>query len=454
MDIEKCISSLIKKAKVAQKEYEKFNQQQVDDVVREVAKVVYDNAKDLAKLAVDETRMGVFEDKIKKNQGKAKIIWSSLKGKKSVGIIDVNEKTGIVKVAKPMGVIGMVTPCTNPIVTPMCNIMFALKGRNSMIIAPHPRAKKCAKYLVDLFNVSIQKFNTPEDLIQVIEEPSVDLTKELMSKVDVIVATGGMGMVKAAYSSGKPAYGVGAGNVQCIIDREVDIKEVVPKIIYGRIFDNGIICSAEQSVIVPEENYDRIIEEFKANGAFFIDNSEDKEKLRKALFINGIVNRDVVGQSVSKVAEIAGIDVPEDSKVILVEADGIGDEDELCKEKMCLVLSTYKYKDFSQAVEIAQANLNAQGRGHSVSIHSNNRKNIEYVADTLEVSRFLINQICATMNGGSFYNGLAATTTLGCGSWGGNSISENLDYKHFINISRIAYYKKDAKEPTEDQLWG
>jgi succinate-semialdehyde dehydrogenase len=454
MDNKEIVTSLIEKAKAAQREYEKFNQQQVDQVVREVGKVISDNAVELARMAVDETRMGVFEDKIKKNQGKARIIWNSIKNKKSVGIINVDGETGIVEVAKPMGVIGAVTPCTNPIVTPMCNVMFALKGRNAIIIAPHPRAKKCAKYVVDLFNNAIKKYNTPENLIQVIEEPSVELTNELMRAVDVIVATGGMGMVKAAYSSGKPAFGVGAGNVQCIIDREVDIKEAVPKIIAGRIFDNGIICSGEQTVIVPEEEYDRIIEEFKANGAYYIEDAEEKSRLRNALFPNGVINKGLVGQPIQKVADEAGIKIPEGTKLILVKADGIGKEDLLCKEKMCSVIAAFKYKDFSDAVKIAQANLDVEGRGHSVSIHSNNKENIEYAADNLTVSRVLINQICATMNGGSFFNGLAATTTLGCGSWGNNSISENLDYKHLINVSRIAYFNKDAKTPSDEEIWG
>jgi succinate-semialdehyde dehydrogenase len=332
--------------------------------------------------------------------------------------------------------------------------MFALKGRNSIIIAPHPRAKKCAKIVVDMFNEVIKKYNAPQNLIQVIEEPSVELTNELMKTVDVIVATGGMGMVKAAYSSGKPAFGVGAGNVQCIIDKGVDIKEAVPKIIAGRMFDNGIICSGEQTVIVNEDDYDNVINEFKANGVYYIDNAAEREKLINALFVEGIMNKDLVGQSVKKVAELAGISIPDDTKVILVKAEGYGKTDLLSKEKMCPVISSYKYKNFEEAVSIANANLDVEGKGHSISIHSNNKENIEYAANAVPVSRILINQICSTMNGGSFYNGLAATTTLGCGSWGNNSISENLDYKHLINISRIAYYLKDVKVPTDAEIWG
>jgi len=448
------IDELIEKSKTAQIAFENFSQAQVDQVVKAIAKVVHDNAKELASMAVDETKMGNYEDKLKKKLGKSRIIWNSLKDKKSVGIIEYNESTGIALVAKPMGVVGIVTPCTNPVVTPMCNIMFALKGRNSVIVAPHPRAKKCGKYVVDLFNSAIAKLNAPKDLIQIIEEPSIELTNELMKKVDVVVATGGMGMVKAAYSSGKPAYGVGVGNVQVIIDRDIDIKEAVPKIVTGRSFDNGIICSAEQTVIIPEEKFEKVISEFEKNNCFFIKDPLEKQKLRETLFINGVPNKDVIGQDAQKIAKLAGIKASLNTKVLIVEADGIGKADLFCKEKMCPVLAVIKYKTFKEAVEIAQTNLDFEGKGHSVSIHSNNKPNIEYAAQRVKVSRILINQVCATANGGSFNNGLAATTTLGCGSWGNNSISENLDYKHLINISRIAYYLKDAKVPTEEELWG
>lgn len=454
MDNKEFVKQLVDQSRKAQKEFETFTQQQVDAAVKEIAKVVWDNAEVLAQMAVEETGMGVYEDKIKKNKGKSSIIWNNLKTKKSVGIISVNEETGVVEVARPMGVIGAVAPCTNPIVTPMTNAMFALKGRNSVIIAAHPRAKKCARYLVDLFNEALKKCNTPENLIQVIDEPSVELTSELMKAVDVVVATGGMGMVKSAYSSGKPAYGVGAGNVQCIIDRDVDMKEAIPKIVFGRAFDNGIICSGEQTVIAHVDDYQEVINELKANGAYYIEDAAEREKLINALFIKGVMNKDLVGQSVQKVGEVAGISFPEGTKVIVVKAEGYGQDSLLSKEKMCPVISSYQYSSFAEAIDIAIANLEVEGKGHSISIHSDNKENIEYAANVVPVSRVLINQICSTMNGGSFFNGFAPTTTLGCGSWGNNSISENLDYKHLINITRIGYYMKDARVPSEEELWG
>ena len=240
---EELINSLVEKAHKAQQEFESFSQEQTDAIVKEIGKVVYDRAEELARMTVDETKMGVYEDKVAKCHGKSKCIWNSLKGKKSVGIIEENKETGIIKVAKAKGVVGAVTPVTNPVVTPMCNIMFAIKGQNAIIIAPHPRAEHVNKYVVDLFREILKKHNAPVDLIQTIEKSSIDATNELMKKVDVVVATGGGGMVKAAYSSGHPALGVGPGNVQVIMDRGIDYEDAVKKIIIGRTFDNGIICA-------------------------------------------------------------------------------------------------------------------------------------------------------------------------------------------------------------------
>ena len=350
-----------------------------------------------------------------------------------------------------MGVIAAITPTTNPIVTPMSNAMFALKGRNSIIITPHHRSLRSSTKTVELINKELEKINAPKNLIQVLDQQSRENTKNLIENVDVVIATGGMGMVKAAYSSGKPALGVGAGNVQCIIDRDADIKDAVPKVILGRTFDNGIICSGEQSVIIPSEKYDEVIQEFVANGAYYISDNEERNKLRDALFVYGEMNKDVVGQSVQRIAEIAEIDIPQNTKVII--ADIVDQDDILGKEKMCPVLTAYKYDKFSDAVEIAKSNLDMEGKGHSVAIHSNNIENIEYAGDRLEVSRFVINQASATSAGGSFFNGFAPTNTLGCGSWGNNSISENLDYKHLINISRIGYFMEDNYVPTDEELW-
>lgn len=453
MDAQTQIKQMVEKARMAQKAYEDFSQEQVDAIVKAMGKVVYDNAEMLARLAVDETAMGVYEDKVMKNRGKAKTIWNSLRGKKSVGIISRDELTGISEVAKPMGVVAAVSPTTNPIVTPMCNSMFALKGRNAIIIAPHPRAKGCSSLTVKMMNEAIAKLGAPQNLIQIIEEPSIDLTNALMEAADVVVATGGMAMVKSAYSSGKPAYGVGAGNVQVIVDRDVDFDDAAKKIIAGRTFDNGIICSGEQTVIAHEDDYAAVMEAFVANGAYIAKDDSEKEAIRKTLFVNGMMSKDVVGQSVATIANLAGITVPVGTRVILVEADGHGHADILCHEKMCPVMATFKYKTFEEAVEIAQANLDVEGRGHSASIHSHTQEHIEYAGDRLTISRLVVNQPSSTTAGGSFFNGFSPTTTLGCGSWGNNSISENLSYKHLINISRIGNVRKNVEVPNDEQIW-
>lgn len=447
------VSELVERARAAQAVLEGYSQEQVDTLVRAIGKFVYDNAEDLAKRAVEESGMGVYEDKVAKCYGKSKNIWNSLKGKKSVGILEVNEETGIMKVGKPKGIVAAVTPVTNPVVTPMCNAMFAIKGRNAIIIAPHPKTKKVNKYVVDCFRDILVKLGAPADAIQTIEEPSLDLTDELMASVDTVIATGGGSMVKAAYSSGKPALGVGPGNVQTILDRDIDLEVEIPKVIAGRIFDNGIICSGEQSIIAPREQYDEIIDIFVKNGAFYVDNEEDLAKFREAIFPGGgPISRKVVGQSVQKVAELAGVKVPEGTKVIILKADKHGKEEQLCREKMCPCMVALKYDTFEDAVQIAKDNLLFEGAGHTTSLHSNNMDHIRYAGEVLPISRLIVNQPSSTGAGGALNNGFSPTTTLGCGSWGGNSISENLNYTHLINISQIGL-PITKKAPTDEEIW-
>lgn len=447
------IAEYIQRAKKAQSEFEKMDQQQVDNAVKILGKVVVDNAEMLAEMAVEETGMGNYADKVAKNKNKARIIWNSLKGKKSRGIIERDELTGITKVAKPVGVVAAITPCTNPIVTPMSNAMFALKCGNAIIITPHHKAIKCSTKTVKLINAELKKQGYPENLIQILDQQSRENTRNLISMADVVVATGGEGMVHAAYSSGRPALGVGAGNVQCIIDEGYDYKAAVPKIIAGRTFDYGIICSGEQSVITPEAMYEDVLKEFELNGGYIVRDKKEIQAVRDALFQEGAPNRHSVGQSPEVIAKLAGIEIPEGTKIIVVEAEGTGESDLLGKEKMAPVISAYKYAEFNEAIDIARRNLEAQGKGHSVAIHSDNKKHIEKVGEELCVSRFVVNQICASSAGGSFFNGLAPTNTLGCGTWGHNSISENLDFKHLMNVSRIAYHMPENPVPSDEELW-
>jgi succinate-semialdehyde dehydrogenase len=442
------IRGYIERARTAQAAAESWTQEDADRAVEAACRAVFDNAEELARLAVDETGMGSYEDKVAKNRNKARLVLAGLQGKRSVGVIARCPETGVTKIAKPVGVVAAITPMTNPSVTPMSNAMFALKGRNAIIITPHHHAFRSSARAVELIVGKLRDIGAPEDIVQIIDEHSRENTRELIASADVVIATGGMGMVKAAYSSGKPALGVGAGNVQCIVDSDVDMGEAVSMAVAGRAFDHGIICAAEQSLIFPRAKEDEVMKALARSGAVVLpreegDGTSPAAALREALFTEDGLNRRLVGQSARVVAEAAGlaalgIDLPQDLKVIAVFARGPGAADKLSGEKMCPVLSLYPYDTFEEAVDIARANLDHEGKGHSVSIHSNDRTHIEYAGLTLPVSRLLVNQTSATNAGGSDYNGLAPTNTLGCGSWGGNSISENLTYKHLINISRIA----------------
>ena len=261
-------------------------------------------------------------------------------------------------------------------------------------------------------------------------------------------------MVKAAYASGKPAYGVGGGNVQCIIDDDVDLEKVVPMIVAGRKFDNGIICSGEQTAITPAAMYDDMVKTFQKNGAYYVEKPEEIDAVRNVIFPGGKMNKDAVGQSAQHIAKMAGLTVPADTVVLLVKVEKAGAGEPFSKEKMCPCIAAYRYNTWEEAVAIANANLNVEGKGHSVCIHSYNDAHIDYAAETLPVSRFLINQICSTNNGGSFFNSLSATTTLGCGSWGNNSISENLSWRHLFNVSRVAKVRPGSTMPTDEEIWG
>ncbi|MGP1362856.1 MAG: aldehyde dehydrogenase family protein [Bacteroides sp.] len=444
---------MIAKAREAQAIFEReFDQKRTDQVVRAIGKVVFDNAEMLAREAVDETRMGVYEDKVAKNRGKSKGVWYDLKGKQSMGIVSVDPVTDLITILKPVGVVAAITPTTNPIVTPMSKTMFALKGKNAIIVAPHPRSKKCSAHTVALIKEAIAKFGVPENLVQCIEEPSIELTQELMRSVDVVLATGGMPMVKSAYSSGKPSYGVGAGNVQVIMDRGIDYNKAAATIIQGRIFDNGIICSGEQSFIYPKEDREKILDAFKSNGAYIVPDA-DHDKMVNALFVDGKIAGDVVGQSVKFIADKAGIKVPDGTRVLVVEAHGIAQADLISKEKMCPVLAAFPYDKFEEAIEIARANLHFEGNGHSAGVHSNNEEHIRMVGMGLTVSRVVVNAPVSTTAGGAMASGLACTNTLGCGTWGNNTLSENLTYKHLLNTTRVARLSPKVHIPTDEELW-
>src|SRR3954470_12632512 len=448
------VKQLVKRARVAQATFEAFSQEQVDAIVREFAKYVYDNAEAIAAGAHKETGLGVYEDKVAKAKGKSRVIWNNLRGKKSRGIIGEDEAAGLIFLAKPMGVVAAVCPVTNPIVTPMCNAMFALKSGNAVIFAPHPKAEVSTRDLTGAYREILASHDAPVDLVQMVTNGSVETTQALMQAADVVVATGGGAMVKAAYSSGKPSYGVGAGNVPVIIDRDVDLKDAAEKIVAGASFDNGIICSHEQFVLTPDELYEDTVEAFFATGkVWYTDDKEQVQRLREVVFPDGHLNKDVVGKSAQEIGAKAGLDIPEGVRVILVRADGSGTEDVLAKEKLCPVVAIFPYRTFEEAVARAKANLLVEGAGHSAALHSNDEEHIRHMGVELPVSRLVVNQASALTAGGSLTNGFAPTTTLGCGSWGGNSISENLDYKHLMNVSRIGKPITKKKVPTDEEIW-
>jgi succinate-semialdehyde dehydrogenase len=448
------IRELVTQAREAQAAFEWFSQEQVDAIVKGIGKYVYDHADSLARMAVDETGIGVYEDKILKNKGKARVIWNNLKDKKSRGVIGEDVEANMVLVAKPMGVVGAVTPVTNPIVTPMCNAMFALKAGNAVIFAPHPKAEQCTERLTREFMKVVKANGGPDHLVQMVKNGSIEATQELMKVVDVVVATGGGAMVKSAYSSGRPSFGVGAGNVPVIIDRDENIRDAVDKIVAGASFDNGIICSHEQFVFAPVERYEETLKSFEDTGkVWFTDDEDEIQKLRDVVFPGGRLNKDVVGRSPREIGALAGLDVPESTRIILLPAKGAGIDDVLAKEKLCPVVAIMPYDSFEEAVENAKANLLVEGAGHSAALHSHNEDHIRSTGAALPVSRLVVNQACALTAGGSLTNGFAPTTTLGCGSWGGNSISENLDYKHLMNVSRIGKVITTRKVPTDAEIW-
>lgn len=454
MDDIQLIDELVERSKKAQESFANASQEQADAAARAFCKVIYDYAEPLAQMAVEETQMGNYQDKILKNQTKSKLIWNDLRGKKSAGTLREIPEKNITEVAKPMGVVCSIAPCTNPIVTPMSNCAFALKCRNSVIIAPHPRAKLCTRTVVKLFRTELKHLGLPEDLVLSIEEPSVNLSNLLMQKADVIIATGGMGMVRAAYSSGKPAYGVGSGNVQCILDEGIDYDNTVEKVVTGRTFDNGIICLAEQSVIYPKKARDKVYDALLEKGTYLITDKEQADILRETLFPQGkAFNKQAAGQPAAVIARLAGISVPEKTRALAVPAMGTGAADVLTREKMCPVLALFEYEEFHQGVNIAHQNLMCEGKGHSASLHSVHAEHIAYAQEILPVSRLIINQAAGTTGGGSWNNGYTPTTTLGCGTWGNNSISDNFSYTYLMNITRVGYPIEQFEIPEADQIW-
>ncbi|HKM39870.1 MAG TPA: aldehyde dehydrogenase family protein [bacterium] len=448
------LKTMLAKSRLALEKLRKCSQEEVDLMCRVINKAVSDNAEELAQMAVEETGMGDVQSKIDKNKTMGSGIWITMKNKKSMGIIARDEEKGLVTVAHPKGVVGSVSPTTNPTITPLGNAMLAIKGRNTIIVSPHPRAQKTTGKTIDYMNEALAEIEAPQHIIQMVKDPSIEATQELMASADVIVATGGMGMVKAAYSSGKPAFGVGQGNVQAIIDYDYDNLDLAAQfIMIGRTFDNGVICACNQSAIVHEDKKDQLVAAFAEHGVHYLKTEADVSKVRTALFEeNGRPHIDVIGKTASEIAAKAGIEIPAGTVALLVPTQERGRADVLCGEKLCPVLIITTYSEFEDAVEIARENLLYQGAGHTAVVFSNDDKKIEYAALELPVGRLLVNVPGIAAGGGGLFTHLNPTPSLGCGSWGGNSISENLTYEHLLNISTIAYPRRD-EPPTDEEIW-
>ncbi len=439
----------INRVRQAQKIFATYTQEQVDKIFRACAVAANKARIPLAKLAVEETGMGIVEDKVIKNHYASEYIYNTYKNVKTCGIVEEDKAYGIKKIAEPIGVIGAVIPTTNPTSTAIFKTIISLKTRNGCIISPHPRAKNSTIAAAKTVYEAAVAAGAPEGIISWIDVPNLDMTNLLMKEVDLILATGGPGMVRAAYSSGKPAIGVGAGNTPAIIDESADIQLAVNSVIHSKTFDNGMICASEQSVIVADKIYSKVKKEFSVRGCYFL-NPEETEKVRKTIIINGSLNAKIVGQSAYKIAELAKVKVPESTKILIGEVESVEISEEFAHEKLSPVLAMYRAKDFNDALNKAEKLVADGGYGHTSSLYVNvttSQNKIVEFGERMKTCRILVNTPSSHGGIGDLYNfKLAPSLTLGCGSWGGNSVSENVGVKHLINIKTVA-------ERRENMLW-
>ena len=449
VDSVETLTKTLEKVKNAQKEFSKYSQEQVDKIFQAAAIAANEARIPLAKMAVEETGMGIVEDKVIKNHYAAEYIYNKYKNEKTCGVIYQDDSYGIKKIAEPVGIVAAVIPTTNPTSTAIFKTLIALKTRNGIIISPHPRAKKSTIEAAKTVLEAAVKAGAPEDIIAWIDVPSLELTNMLMQSADIILATGGPGMVKSAYSSGKPALGVGAGNTPAVIDESANVILAVNSIIHSKTFDNGMICASEQSVIVSDKIYDKVKDEFVKRGCYIL-NPEETEKVRKTIIINGALNAKIVGQKAHTIAELAGVSVPENTKILIGEVESVDLSEEFAHEKLSPVLAMYKSSSFDDALEKAYRLIEDGGLGHTSSLYVNTvteKEKIEKFYSKMKTCRVLVNTPSSQGGIGDLYNfKLTPSLTLGCGTWGGNSVSENVGIKHLLNIKTVA-------ERRENMLW-
>ena len=442
------LKAAIQEMRTAEEVFATFDQEQVDKIFYEAAMAANKARIPLAKDAVEETGMGVVEDKVIKNHYASEYIYNAYKDTKTCGVIEEDIAGGYKVIAEPIGIVAAVIPTTNPTSTAIFKCLLALKTRNGIIISPHPRAKKCTIDAARIVREAAEAAGAPKGLIRWIDQPTLELTNELMSDADIILATGGPGMVKAAYSSGKPALGVGPGNTPAIIDSTADLKLAVSSILHSKTFDNGMICASEQSVIVLDDIYDAVKDEFQKRGAYFL-NPEELDKVRKTIIINGALNAKIVGQPAYKIAELAGVTVPEKTKVLIGEVESVDPSEEFAHEKLSPVLAMYHATDFDDAVAKAERLVADGGYGHTSSLYVdvNEKEKLDKHQAAMKTCRILVNTPASQGGIGDLYNfRLKPSMTLGCGSWGGNSVSENVGVKHLINTKSVAVRQ-------ENMLW-
>ena len=449
VDSVETLTKTLEKVKNAQKEFSKYSQEQVDKIFQAAAIAANEARIPLAKMAVEETGMGIVEDKVIKNHYAAEYIYNKYKNEKTCGVIYQDDSYGIKKMAEPVGIVAAVIPTTNPTSTAIFKTLIALKTRNGIIISPHPRAKKSTIEAAKTVLEAAVKAGAPEGIIAWIDVPSLELTNMLMQSADIILATGGPGMVKSAYSSGKPALGVGAGNTPAVIDESANVILAVNSIIHSKTFDNGMICASEQSVIVSDKIYDKVKDEFVKRGCYIL-NPEETEKVRKTIIINGALNAKIVGQKAHTIAELAGVSVPENTKILIGEVENVDLSEEFAHEKLSPVLAMYKSSSFDDALEKAYRLIEDGGLGHTSSLYVNTvteKEKIEKFYSKMKTCRVLVNTPSSQGGIGDLYNfKLTPSLTLGCGTWGGNSVSENVGIKHLLNIKTVA-------ERRENMLW-
>jgi len=432
------VEELIAKARTAVEAIKDYDQAQVDKLVYESAKVIYKHAEELAREAIDETQLGYFEDKIAKNTDTPATFWDYLKDKKSVGIINEDPSQGLIEVAHPIGVIAAITPATNPNITPLGNFMHIVKGKNAMIVCPAPRAKKSSTHTINLIRDALVKCGAPADLCQIIEEPTIALSAELMEKADLVIATGSFGLTKAAYSSGTPAYGVGPGNPPVILDRGYDLKDAAAKIEVAVGSDNGILCDGTNLLLYPEEQEKEVFDALRAQGLYLFTEPADVAKFRDVLFMdNGKADPALVGKDAPVIAKAAGFDIPKDVKVLALKVEEIGEADILNEEILGPITTMKSYDTFENAVDMAVRNMvESGGIGHTAGIYSNDEAHIRYFAEKIPVARVLVNQPTPDAWGPKTC-ALSPAVSEGCGSWGNNILAGNVDYIHMINVSKV-----------------